>query len=354
MGDDQQTTQPSLRIKAASQSLRHRVAYRLGLPMFVAALIFLICQAILVVILVDVPNLSENAINALDLAHPQSKAMRQSLAVDVVDHRVTTAAIVVMLLIWPVVILEAIFGWVTRPWDRDMRKYHVYGLMHCVCPSLRLCARSPDYHNRMWLPGYGWRSVNRRLRKRLERRFSAPMILIALLIMPILIVEFFLKTQVAQYAWLRLTLHVGTGIIWFAFAGEFIVMVSVAEKKLRYCKEHWIDLAIIVLPLFSFLRSLRLFRVMGLANALRVSQLSKLARVYRLRGTAVKALRALVLLDVFYRVLGIDVSRRIMKLERKLEDVESEAKEIRRQISKLQRQRDAEHDSVDQPAADRG
>ena len=66
-----------------------------------------------------------------------------------------------------------------------------------------------------------------------------------MMILPILVIEYVFTAQVAQYAWLRLLLHVGTGVIWFAFAVEFILMVSVAEKKLAYCKKHWVDLAII-------------------------------------------------------------------------------------------------------------
>ena len=60
-----------------------------------------------------------------------------------------------------------------------------------------------------------------------------------------------LVSQVSEYIWLRLLLHLSTGVIWFAFAAEFILMVSVAERKIAYCLAHWIDLAIIVLPLLS-------------------------------------------------------------------------------------------------------
>jgi voltage-gated potassium channel len=190
---------------------------------------------------------------------------------------------------------------------------------------------------RLWLPGLGWRQANKRLRRRLERRFSVPMILIALMIMPVLIIEFFMKTQVAQYVWLRMLLHIGTGVIWFAFAGEFILMVSVADKKIAYCKKHWIDLAIILLPLFSFLRSLRVLRATRLARG--IPQVTKMARIYRLRGTAVKALRGLILLDVLQRFTGGDVDRKIDKLRRHLADVESEAREIRHKISRLERHR---------------
>jgi voltage-gated potassium channel len=194
-----------------------------------------------------------------------------------------------------------------------------------------MCARSPEIGFRIWLPGLGWRQANKRLRKRLERHFSVPMILIALLILPVLVVEYFMKTQVVEYNWLRLLLHVSTGVIWFAFAFEFILMFSVADKRIEYCKVHWLDIAIIILPLFSFLRSLRV---------LRASQVTKMARVYRLRGTAVRALRAMILLEFYHRIVGTDIDRRIEKLERKLNDVELEAKGIRRQIARLQRQRD--------------
>ena len=93
-----------------------------------------------------------------------------------------------------------------------------------------------------------------------------------------LIIEFLLKDQVAAYAWLQGLLEVGMGVIWFAFAAEFILMVSIAEKKVAYCKEHWIDLAIILLPLASFLRSLSIVKATRLANLMRIQQLSNLAR----------------------------------------------------------------------------
>ena len=234
---------------------RHWVAARAAPVMFAVSLAFLICQAILVVVWVDVPNLSENALVAIDPSSPQASRLRSLISRDLVDHRIVDVASFVMFVIWILVLLEAIFHWTTRSWDGPMRRYHWFGLLFCICPSLRMCARSPEMHQRLWLPGLGWRQSNRRLRRRLERRFSIPMISIALLIMPVLVIDFFLKAQVAQHTSLRMVLHVGTGIIWFAFAFEFILMISVAEKKLAYCKKHWIDLAIILLPIFSFLRS---------------------------------------------------------------------------------------------------
>ena len=315
------------------------IATRSAPLLFALSLSFLVCQAILVVVWVDVPNLSENAISAIEANSPGADEMRASLSRDIVDHRIQGAAIFVMLAIWPLVILEALLHWCTRPWDKETRRFHFFGLLFCVCPSLRMCARSPEMRERLWLPGLGWRHANKRLRARLERQFGMPMIVIALMIMPVLIVEFFMKAQVAQYTWLRMLLHFGTGVIWFAFAAEFILMVSVADKKLAYCKDHWIDLAIILLPLFSFMRSMRLLRATRVSNALRLKQLTKLARVYRLRGTAVKALRALILLEFFHRFMSQDVDHKIMKLQSRLGDLEAEAKKIRRKIARLERNR---------------
>ncbi|MFK8114561.1 MAG: potassium channel protein [Rubripirellula sp.] len=327
-----------------SADLRRQIALRSAPLMFVVALLFLVCQAVLVVLWVDVPNLSENALIAADPDITGSASIRDTQDNPIVNHRFQEFTILTMLLIWPVVILESAFHWLTRPWDSTTRRFHWFGVLFCVCPSLRMCARSPEMNERLWLPGIGWRRSNKRLRNRLQRQFSLPMIVIALMIMPVLIIEFFMKTQVAQYTWLRMMLHLGTGIIWFAFAAEFILMVSVAEKKLVYCKDHWIDLAIIVLPLFSFLRSLQFLRATGIAQTLRIPMLTKFARVYRLRGTAIKAFRALILLDLLHRFVGGNVEGKIDKLNRRLEDVEAEAKEIRRKIKKLERRRLAEQD----------
>lgn len=312
------------------QEIGRWVAARAAPLMFGLSLAFLVCQAVLVVIWVDVPNFRENAIFAIDAANPDAVRMRAMLGQPIVDHRIRDIAIALTFLIWPVVIAESAIHWVTRPWDRETRRYHFFGFLFCLMPSLRMCARSPEMGGRIWLPGLGWRTANKRLRRRLERRFSVPMIVIALMIMPVLIIEFFMKTQVAEYTWLRMLLHISTGVIWFAFAAEFILMVSVAEKKIDYCKQHWVDIAIIVLPLCSFLRSLRV---------LRATQITKMARVYRLRGTAAKMVRALMLFDLVQRITGGSLDRRIEKLQRTLADLEAESEDIRRRIGRLERRR---------------
>ncbi|WP_345682177.1 potassium channel protein [Novipirellula caenicola] len=314
------------------QTVAHRIAAHSAPAMFWISLAFLVCQSVLVVLWVDVPNMEETLIR-----DPVTDETVIAYTLPPIS-RSEIAAIAVMLLIWPIVIAESIYHWYTRPWDAEHRWTHLYSLAFCLCPSLRMCARSVEMGNRIWLPTMGWRKADARLRRRLERYFSVPMIWIALLIMPVLLIELLLKNQVAQYGWLRFALHFSTGAIWFCFAAEFILMVSVAEKKIAYCKTHWLDLAIILLPLVSFLRSLQFLRATGITKMVRLSQINQVARMYRLRGTALKAVRALVLLDMLERILRRSPERSLEKLYTQLEELETEAKAVRRKIAKLERE----------------
>ncbi|MGC6448493.1 MAG: potassium channel protein [Rubripirellula sp.] len=295
--------------------------------MFGISFVFLICQAALVVLWIDVPQFTESAKAFLLEQPPEFRAEAERLLTNTtIDRNLKNLAVGITLALWPLVIAESIFHLLTRSWKKEHRRFHYFTLLFCVCPSLRLCAPSPEMDHRIWLPGMGWRHPNKRLRRRLERRFSLPMFVIALMILPVLLVEYFLKAQVIAHPSLRIAIHVSTGIIWFAFAFEFIVLVAVARKKFAYCKTHWLDIVIILIPLFSFLRTLQVMRA---------SQISKMARVYRLRGTAVRALRALILLEFFQRFAARDPAVRIDRMEKQLEEVELQAKILRRRIGFL-------------------
>lgn len=347
--------------------------------MFGIAIVFLVCQAVLVVLWVDVPALREKfgekpmaALSATgdvngddtefgqlasplddsneheaneheaseDSAQGELAASQQAIRGPVSSSQtmLERAALGLVFLIWPVVIAESVYHIVIRPKTREMAFMHAYSMLFCLCPSLRMCARSAEMGGRLWLPGWSWQRPNRRLRRRLEHYFSVPMIGIALLIVPILLVEFSLKDQVARHAWLRISLHIGTGVIWFAFAAEFILMISIAEKKFDYLRRHWVDVAIIVLPFFSFLRSIRALRGTRLARLVRVTQIANLARAFRLRGTVLRAFRALVLLDVFARLLRTTPETRLDRLQQQLTVTLADARKIRMLISRTKRE----------------
>jgi voltage-gated potassium channel len=221
--------------------------------MFSLSVAYLAVLSAIVVLWVDVPMMHEPLQEQTALA---SGDMQPHLPVQAADAllRIEQAleagykCVLILGLLWTVFVVEFVFQYIVRDRDQPFWRTHVSGLLICFCPPLRLCARNHDMNGKIWLPGLRWRKVNASLRVRLERILSVPMILIALAILPVLLIEFGMRHQVAAHRWLQITLHVSLGVIWFAFAAEFIVMLSVADKKLRYCKGHWIDIAIILLP----------------------------------------------------------------------------------------------------------
>ena len=164
------------------------------------------------------------------------------------------------------------------------------------------------------------------------------MLLIALLILPVLLVEFKFQQQIDSWPWLQTTLHIGTGLIWFAFTFEFVIMVSATDRRFDYVKKNWIDLAIILLPLISFLRSLRAFRALRFAKFAKLQQLSKMTRVYRMRGLLAKSLRALLLLEIVHRVLKTSPEKRLANLEIQLADKLDEVKDLEERIFALRKE----------------
>jgi voltage-gated potassium channel len=122
------------------------------------------------------------------------------------------------------------------------------------------------------------------------------------------------------------------GLIWCAFTYEFIVMVSSTKKKLAYVKKNWIDLAIILLPLISFLRSLRIVRAAKLARFAKIQQLTKMGRVYRMRGMLAKTIRAFLVLELVHRILKTSPEKRLDKLLAQVEDKQDELRELRQQV----------------------
>ena len=72
---------------------------------------------------------------------------------------------------------------------------------------------------------------------------------LTLMVLPLLGVEFLLRDSLKTHLWLAVIVHILTGMLWFGFAFEFLVMFSLADKKLAYCKAHWINIVIIIMPL---------------------------------------------------------------------------------------------------------
>ncbi|EAQ82679.1 hypothetical protein [Blastopirellula marina] len=205
-------------------------------------------------------------------------------------------------------------------------------LKRAFLPPLRLAARDHETGRTMWLPMMGWHEVDDDLHEEVEKAFSGPMIVVALMILPLLCLDFMshFRFNINEYPWIQVIIETGYSITWLAFTAEFIVMFSLVDKKFTYVKKHWVDLLIICLPLVAFLRMVQFSRL------LRLQQVTKATRIYRLRGLSLRVWRGIVALDVLSRLMRIDPQRRIELMEELISEKEDEIKKIRLQIAELQ------------------
>lgn len=311
--------------------------------MFYLSLVFLALLSTIIVLWIDVAHILDTADpapaeSAAHIAASQLDQTRNLSSFEYAAYALGRYCGFLLLALWCVFIAEQLTLFVLV--GSDDSYFHLYplGWVSCIIPPLRMCMRQRTDVDRVWLPRVHWQVVDRRLQRDLEKVFSVPMIWIALLILPVFGVQLYFKDNIVNHPALQVFSHVGTGLIWFAFATEFIVMASVADKKLVYCKKHWLDLLIILLPLVYFLRSARLLRATKLAKIGKLQQLSRVARVYRLRGVAMRALRALMLLEVIHRLLRTKPEKRIAKLEEQYSEKVRELEFLREEIDKLQAQ----------------
>ncbi len=305
---------------------------RLAQAMFILSLVFLTLIAALIVAWVYIPQVEWLAAEAASGDEVSNSASSRSF--------VERNAVVIggylfygLLLIWPVFWGELFYNLRTDGSFKSFWRERKFDLLACICPPLRLAAPSHREGGRIWLPRLGWQQPGKALVKRLERSFGSPMLTIALLILPVLLIEFGLKDIVAAHFWLRLTLHVCTGFIWCAFSFEFIVMISATDRKLAYVKKNWIDLAIVLLPAISFLRSIRAFQ---LAKFAKVQQLARVGRIYRMRGLMMKAIRALMLFEFLNRLLRVTPEKKLAKLVTQRDERADELKELEQEIQAMQ------------------
>lgn len=235
---------------------------------------------------------------------------------------------VALIALWLVIISESLWGWRQAP---DRRQAWKRLLMVVLLPPMRMVFSPHRPNAHVWLPGYHWREVSNASVTEMEQRMAIPMLLATALIIPVLIVDFgFAKAVEASHA-LQVTLAVLMALIWFSFALEFVVMVSLAPKKLAFCKKHWINIVIILLPLVAFLRTLQIFRFLRLAKA------GKLAKAYRLRGLVTRSLKIALAFNLIERVMSMNPERYAASLEDRIAEKEEELAELREKLDQMQR-----------------
>lgn len=123
---------------------------------------------------------------------------------------------------------------------------------------------------------------------RVERVFDVPLLVAALLVIPLLVIE-----ESPHGRTLRQLAAALNWTIWVAFATELVVMLLVSPKPWRWLRRNPLDLAIVLLtpPLLpAGLQALRLFRLLRLLRLALVVKQSR--RLFSPDGVKVAALVA--------------------------------------------------------------
>lgn len=216
--------------------------------------------------------------------------------------------------------------WAVRLGSRD-RGYH---WLYAFFPPIRLGAKDHETNHRIWLPGLGWQSLGFELERRIQRALRVPMIVMALLILPLLGAEYFFASRMGNDHMLAGLTAASSGVIWAAFTAEFILMAAISRSKIDYCKEHYLELLIILLPAFGLLGTIQLGR------ELRINQITKAANLYRLRGLAIRSWQSLTMLEAVDRILSGPPEKRIEKLRRLIEKKQDELNQLESQVQSLE------------------
>ena len=104
------------------------------------------------------------------------------------------------------------------------------------------------------------------LLQRFERATELPLLVLALVFIPVLVLPLLVELPARA----RAVLLAIDWFIWAAFAFEFIVRLALVERRWRFIRREWVDLLIIVLPFLRPLRIVRSARALRMLRLLRV------------------------------------------------------------------------------------
>ena len=235
-----------------------------------------------------------------------------------------------LLVLWLIVILEGLLG-MAMAHDHHWDAFKRFLLVVCCPPFRAACA--PAYPGKfIWLPKHGWLAVGKLNFERVELRLAIPMLGVTLLVLPLLGMELMLGEWLAQHLWAAVIVHVLTAVVWIAFALEFIVMLALTDKKLVYCKQHWVNIAIILLPLFGFLRIFGILRFVRAGKGLKVA---KLIRAYRMRGVVARTMRLALVFNLIERLLERNPEKYLLALEDKVQEKKAEITALEEKMDDL-------------------
>ncbi len=112
---------------------------------------------------------------------------------------------------------------------------------------------------------------------RIERATELPMLALALLMVPLLVLPFATDISHEAERWFL----IGDYVIWGLFTLEFGTKLLVAPNRLAYIRAHPLEAAMVVVPVLRPLRLMRVFMLLRLAVALGLN--TRLIRTFFLR-----------------------------------------------------------------------
>ena len=89
----------------------------------------------------------------------------------------------------------------------------------------------------------------------LDRATELPLLLLAFLMIPLVVGPFLWDLNAAEIALMSAL----NAIIWIAFAVDLGAKLILSTERVRYLREHWLDVVIVAIPFFRPFRIIRLF-----------------------------------------------------------------------------------------------
>jgi voltage-gated potassium channel len=131
--------------------------------------------------------------------------------------------------------------------------------------------------------------------ERMESRFRVPIILAALLVIPVLILEAVTVNGAhLKEPWTTLS-TIGDWAIWLTFFAEVAAMLAVVEDRFEWLRGHVLDVAIVVLTPSVGPSVLQTVRVLRLLRLVRLARFAPLMRsVFTIEGVRYAAVLAFV------------------------------------------------------------
>ena len=226
--------------------------------------------------------------------------------------------------VWAAVAAEALWS-LRRPLDGFAAAARRC-LLVCAAPPLRamVCPAVPG--SVAWLPG-GWRRADEALFTAAEARAAFPMLMVALLVLPVVGAEFLLEERIAAEPAVAAALHTLNAVIWFAFTLELVVLLALAPDRKRFLIGHWINVLIVALPFLGFLRGVRLVAAVSAPN------IAALAQSARFRVLLVRTMRVVVFLKLIERFVHRDPRVSLARLRDKRDEKARELAKLEAEIA---------------------